>query len=186
LPDDWSPPAISELPPKARELAELWPAGAYEAVCEAFRSYWRGESGAKACKLDWTATLAKWVIGDHGKVMRGARGGVSYAKAVTASPAGRPARQSTVQPVAEQASEDGQDKALRARLADRITGTIFEEYLQPSAIQLGPDYIRIVTRNQFSQSYVEGNLTSRIARVAQQLGFGRLLVRVDVTAGASR
>jgi len=70
LPDDWKPPAIADLPPKAREAARQWPRAAYEAQAESFALYWRAERKTKA---DWPATWANWIHRSHWRVMQDAR-----------------------------------------------------------------------------------------------------------------
>lgn len=67
LPEDWSAPAIAELPPQARQCAGQWPSGAYARHAEAFHSYWRS-NGKKM--TDWRLTWANRVIAIHDQVMR--------------------------------------------------------------------------------------------------------------------
>jgi len=70
LPDDWQPPAVSELPPKAQECARQWPAELYAREAEAFGLYWQSERKTKA---DWPKTWANRIINQHWKVMQEAR-----------------------------------------------------------------------------------------------------------------
>jgi len=67
LPDDWTPPAVADLPPAARACAALWSAASYVAHAEGFVGYWRGRRGRNA---DWRATWANRVVAIHGTVMR--------------------------------------------------------------------------------------------------------------------
>lgn len=67
LPEDWSAPAITDLPPQAKQCASQWPQGAYARHAEAFHSYWRS-NGKKM--TDWRLTWANRVITIHDQVMR--------------------------------------------------------------------------------------------------------------------
>jgi hypothetical protein len=67
LPDDWTPPPIADLTPKARACAELWERASYETVAEAFVLYWRRVHKPMS---DWPATWCGWIIREHAKVMR--------------------------------------------------------------------------------------------------------------------
>ena len=67
LPEDWSAPAIADLPPQAKQCAAQWPDGAYIRHAEAFHSYWRSNGKKMA---DWRLTWANRVITIHDQVMR--------------------------------------------------------------------------------------------------------------------
>lgn len=67
LPDDWTPPPVAELTPKARACAEQWTRENYETVAEAFALYWRREQKKTG---DWRLTWCGWIIREHSKVMR--------------------------------------------------------------------------------------------------------------------
>jgi hypothetical protein len=67
LPEGWTPPPVTELPPAASACAALWSAASYAAHAEAFVGYWRGRRGRNA---DWRATWANRVVAIHGLVMR--------------------------------------------------------------------------------------------------------------------
>jgi hypothetical protein len=64
---DWSPPLVSELPPRARACAEQWTDASYQTEGEAFLLYWRGE---RKMKTDWRDTWANRVIARHSAIMR--------------------------------------------------------------------------------------------------------------------
>jgi hypothetical protein len=70
LPDDWKPPPIAGLPPKAQEAAKQWPRPAYEAQAESFALYWQSE---RKMKVDWQKTWANWIHRAHWRVMQDAR-----------------------------------------------------------------------------------------------------------------
>lgn len=67
FPADWTVPARSELPPKARACAEQWTDDSYETEAEGFALYWRN---SKKRRPDWTATWAAWVIRQNSKILR--------------------------------------------------------------------------------------------------------------------
>lgn len=67
IPEDWSPPPASTLPPRAKACAELWTDASYQTEGEAFLLYWRSE---RKMKPDWRATWANRVIARHSAVMR--------------------------------------------------------------------------------------------------------------------
>ena len=70
LPNDWKPPPVAELPPKARGCAAQWSSEAYEREAEAFACYWQSEH---KMKTDWVKTWANRIIRDHWRVMQDAR-----------------------------------------------------------------------------------------------------------------
>lgn len=67
IPADWTPPAVSSLPPRAKALAEQWTNASYQTQAEGFVLYWRNE---RKMRPDWTGTWANWIIRIHGQVMR--------------------------------------------------------------------------------------------------------------------
>lgn len=67
IPADWTAPAKSALPPRARACAEQWTEASYQTEAEAFVCYWRSE---RKMKTDWTGTWANRIIAQHSKVVR--------------------------------------------------------------------------------------------------------------------
>jgi hypothetical protein len=67
IPADWTPPPVSELPPRARACAELWTNASYQTEAEGFLLYWQSE---RKMKPDWRATWANRIIARHSAVMR--------------------------------------------------------------------------------------------------------------------
>lgn len=67
IPEDWVPPPVAELPPRARACAEQWPEEVYANEGEAFVCYWRSE---RKMKSDWRLTFANRIIDQHDRVMR--------------------------------------------------------------------------------------------------------------------
>lgn len=70
LPKNWKAPEVAALPKMAREMAQQWPAGAYEQQAESFALWWHSE---RKMKTDWRATWANWIHRNHARVMQEAR-----------------------------------------------------------------------------------------------------------------
>jgi hypothetical protein len=94
IPEDWTAPAVADLPPEAKSLATQWTAAAYTVEAVAFRDYWLGESSARARKSDWTKAWYNRITQIHSKVMRDAKfgNGPKAAPTSTAEPASPEAR----------------------------------------------------------------------------------------------
>lgn len=156
LEDDWSPPVTADLPAKARALVEQWPAGAYEAVCERFRLYWSGADRTQA-------RLARWLMDDHGKVMRDAKAGVSFAALAPprADAAARPARPYPVL----KCKKDEPPAALgrKALIRDRIGANAFARFIRPAVLLPADDGHRLIVGSEFHRTWIEQNLLSEIA-----------------------
>lgn len=129
LPDDWTAPAIADLPETVREHVTLWPEGAYRLVAETFRQHFAAETGPRAVKADWPAAFAKWLLAGHGKVMRDAKGGVRFVDLATQQDGSSAARAVATHPMRDR--EDSRSAALRGRirqeLGDRISAYWFEQ-----------------------------------------------------------
>lgn len=67
IPEDWKAPAVADLPPKARALAEQWTRASYETHAEAFHGYWRS---SRRMYADWDLTWANRIVALHSQVMR--------------------------------------------------------------------------------------------------------------------
>lgn len=132
LPDDWTPPPIADLPPQARHMAGQWPPGAYEAICEQFALHWQSQPGMKGRKLDWLATLGKWIGSDHGRVMRDAKAGVPFQRLAAA---GSPydAGLSEI-PARAKRDEDERSRAIHVALERRVTPQNYSRWMARLAI----------------------------------------------------
>lgn len=125
LPEDWTPPAIADLSPIVRRDVGQWPAGAYEAKCEAFRLHFLAQTGPRAFKRDWLAALAEWLLGDHAKVLREAKAGVIFAHHVPVADsvtAERTKRSRAVEPVSERSFESFREEAIRNAIVNDYGG----------------------------------------------------------------
>jgi len=167
LPDDWNAPPASDLPPMAHGLVRQWPAGAYEATCEAFRLHWRTETRAIGRKSDWTAALAKWCINDHPSIMRAAKAGVSFAAAAPLKPSGPPAP--PPKPVAAKSREDERSARLHAMLKRELGDALYSAWIKLAALIFDPPGLVAVFPSDFARGWAEDRFQSKIRALADQV-----------------
>lgn len=179
LPEDWQAPPPGQLPPAARRLVEQWPQGAYEAQAAAFHLHWTAEQGAKARKSDWRAALGKWMIGDHSRVMRDARAGISYAALAPASAGPGQTRAAMAQTPAKR-REEGRSFALHGALRRALGEQTHDTWLAPAALLVSDGGVEVVTATAFHREWLESRLGQRIAAAASDLLGGKPWVRFDV------
>ena len=161
LPDGWTAPAVDDLPPMARDLVRQWPAGAYAASCETFRLHWLSETRAIGRKRDWTAALGKWLIGDHPKVMRDAKAGVSFAPvAARTGDAVPPPR-----PVAAKAGEDERSARIHAELRRRLGSVAYGRWIEPCALIVHHG-VRVIAPSRFAGNWISDHYSQDIAKAA--------------------
>lgn len=154
--EDWTPPAIADLPPQAANKARQWPAGAYEAEAEAFRNYWLGEGRAGACKADWNRTWYNRINEITARVLRDARNGVKLAGAAAQAPA-RP-------PVMLDTSREGKPAAMiRTAIEKRIGAALYARWIAPSRIDVAGEIVTVVSPSAFDAAYVRDNFQNDIA-----------------------
>lgn len=166
LPDNWVVPDLAELPPLARQLVAQWPAGAYQAMAEAFRLHWQAEQGTRARKTNWTAALGKWLINDHAKVMR-TLGKVSYAPASPAAASNTPAS-AVIVPTPAQRRQNGDSFALHHDLPKVIGSGQYETWLAPCALLVEDDRVLVVAGSEFHRAKVEQYFAGQIRAVVRQ------------------
>jgi len=164
LPKDWTPPPVSDLPPQAQALALQWPRGAYETEAEAFVGYWAYLPGGKARKLDWVATWANRIVAINAKVLRDAKAGVNFAVPAKASVAPLPQL-----PVAAKADEDDRSAIMHNLLERDIGERTYARYIKPAAITFDDEGVVMIFATDFLRSYVETNLSQRIAVVLSRV-----------------
>lgn len=164
LPDDWTPPTYADLPPMARKSVELWPAGAYEAVCETFRCHWQGETGARAFKRDWMAALAKWLMADHPKIMRDAKAGISFAH-LAPIPAG--GVRAAVGPVAAKARENDRSAAIHAALRRDIGAQLHDQWIAPAAVIHDGAGVSVIVASEFQRAWLADRFQPKIEAAAR-------------------
>lgn len=154
--EDWTPPAIADLPPQAANKARQWPAGAYEAEAEAFRNYWLGEGRAGACKADWNRTWYNRINEITARVLRDARNGVKLAGTAAQAPA-RP-------PVMLDTSREGKPAAMiRTAIEKRIGAALYARWIAPSRIDVAGEIVTVVSPSAFDAAYVRDNFQNDIA-----------------------
>ncbi|HEX7853827.1 MAG TPA: hypothetical protein VF503_09045 [Sphingobium sp.] len=170
LPEDWTAPAVDDLPPEASRLVRQWPAGAYEAKCAVFKLNWLTETRAIGCKKNWTLALGKWLINDHGSVMRDAKFGVDFAPAPPVGGAARPVRK--FRPVPSAVLEDQRSAAVRAELEIALGKPVMEEWFSASAILLAPPLMTVVSRADFTRQFCEQHYGRAILAAATKVTKG--------------
>lgn len=164
LPKDWTPPPLDDLPPQAQALARQWPDGAYATEAEAFVGYWANLPGGKARKLDWVATWANRIVAINSKVLRDAKAGVNFA--VQSKPSVAPLPQL---PVAAKAAEDDRSAIMHNLLERDIGERTYARYIKPAAITFDDEGVVMIFATDFLRSYVETNLSQRIAVVLSRV-----------------
>jgi len=157
LPMDWKPPAVADLPPQARAIAEQWSKGAYATEAEAFRGYWTSLPGGKARKLDWLATWANRVVAIGANVLRAEKAGVAFPDPDKADAGPRASA-----PVAAKAGED-ERSAIVHNLLEREFGRTYASWLKGAAITFDDEGAVVTLPSKFARDYVETNLGARIA-----------------------
>lgn len=169
LPDDWTPPAVDDLPPMARNMVSQWPEGAFAASCEAFRLHWQNETGANALKRDWTAVLARWLMTDHPKVQRQAKAGISFE---AAAPVKR-TRGTTTKPVAARKREDQRSWAIRDELGQLLGLQVMEQWFGAVALIHTGDHLRVVCPSAFALDWLRDHHAQDIAKAVRAAGIDR-------------
>lgn len=160
----------------ARKLVEQWPPGAYAAVCETFRLHWQTETGARARKRNWSAALAKWIINDHQRVMRGAKAGISFSlppdqPRLSASAAVPPL------PVATKAAEDDRSRTIHGALRRAMGSQLYDTWIAPCAILCDDNGITLVTGSEFQSGWISDRFESRIKAAARAAGIPAQWIR---------
>lgn len=150
--DGWSPPPVADLPDMTRAMVEQWPAGAYELVCERFRLYWPAPKRTPA-------RLAKWLLDDHGKVMRDARAGVSF-EALAPSAAGK--RATAAPPVDAQDNEGHAPRARREALRAIMPAETYDRFIAPAALLQNGEKWMLIVGSEFQRAWIEQNLMDGI------------------------
>jgi hypothetical protein len=178
LPVDWTPPPIANLPPLAAALAQQWPQGAYATVCERFRLHWHSQGGARALKLDWLATLGKWIMTDHAGVMRDAKAGLSFAAAGGAGGQGGGLSDDDLDrlyaPPLAVAQQDARSAAVHDALRSAVPESAYRRTFAPLAILTNDQgQVRIIAVRQWMLDAVESGPNRRVLNIALRGGMGR-------------
>jgi len=79
LPDDWHPPASTDLPDDTAALVRQWPAGAYQHFSAQFRDHWSQVDRKKRTARGHGGAFRNWLRRVHPDAMRAAKAGLAYA-----------------------------------------------------------------------------------------------------------
>lgn len=153
---EWKVPAIADLPPAARAIAEQWPDGAYEAEAAGHRAWLAGQRRRVNSDLAWHARIVQ--LG--AKPIQAARAGLRYSSAPAASsppstPAAAIARCGT-------ADEGDQAAALRTALAGRFHENLVDRWIAPCRFDFNDDEVRVVAPTPFTLSWLRQNAATLI------------------------
>lgn len=178
LPEDWSPPDQSALTPKAQTLVAEWPSGAYETVCEVFRLHYTTEEGPSAYRSDWTATLSKWLIQDHAKIMRDAKAGVSFAALAPVKP--DKAKPKPIRIVSKR-FEDERSARVHSILRRQMGAQLYQQWIAPFAILFEEDQLVVKVNGEFTQNWLEDRFLDRLGSAAREVAEGPIqAVRIEL------
>lgn len=155
--EDWAPPAVADLPPRARAKAQQWPAGAYEAEAEAFLNFWLAEGRAGSRKLDWTRTWCNRINEIAGRVLRDAKAGVRHTAPATSGPA-QPAK------AHDTSRELGVAVKIRAQVKVKLGDQIYGQWVAPSRLDLDAGTMTVVAVSSFASSYLRDNFGNEIGQ----------------------
>lgn len=163
--EDWSAPAIDQLPSTAWELAEQWPHGAYEAEAEAFHQHWLGRGDRRA---NWDAQWSARIPLLHPSVMRAGKAGMRFCASLPSSGQGCRALQDH-SPVKALSLETDQSAQLRKVLRAAVSDGHWTNYLSPAAYQFDGARLKVAVRSEFMRNWVETNFGKVILAAAQRL-----------------
>ena len=169
IPEDWTPPAVTELPTTAQALASQWPDGAYRAEAEAFHQHWlgRGLRGA-----DWNAHWAARVQERHAAVMRPVHaelpapttpGATRVEAQAPAAPTPPPS------PVLAQVGEDDRSHRLREALQPQVAGAIWDRFFAPSALLFDPPGLKVYVPTAATRDWLETNYAGKLLATARTI-----------------
>lgn len=167
LPDDWEPPAIDDLSAVAVKLVRQWPSGAYQAVCETFRLHYQTGTGPAGIRDGWNDVLSKWIIGDHAKIMRDAKAGVSFA---SLAPAAKPASPPPpLPPVKAKSRECDLSARVHDALRRRLGVSIYDQWLKDAALIYEEPGLTVIVASDFQRSWIEDRFSQQIGHVAREV-----------------
>lgn len=147
--ETWAPPPIAELNGAAQAKARQWPAGAYDAEAQTFRSHWMAEAGRAAHKLDWTAAWVAHINRWTARVLNDAKAGVTFA-----APSAAPVAQAPPMAGLDTSREGDAAKKIRKALAKRADGTAIRQFFDKCRFDVNRDGLTIVAPSEFTLSYI--------------------------------
>lgn len=162
LPDDWTPPAIADLPADLRACVETWPAGRYEKVAASFRRYWTGPDAKNPMKRDWPRTWANWLDREDERIVeRVSRPSAAAAVEVKARP-----------------GEGEFGAELRRRLLAEFGGGTYGSWFAALTFTVEGATLVVAAATGFAADYVRANFAERLAAIASSVAGARLSVYV--------
>jgi len=179
LPEDWTPPALEVLTASARKFVQQWPSGAYETVCEVFRLHYVEADGPTAIQTNWNRVLCKWLVKDHGKIMRDAKAGVSFAAMAPVKAKAPPAKRVAI---ISKGKEDDRSRQAHAILRKDLGQALYSQWFEPFAILFDGDELHVLVNSEFACQWIADRFHTRLGKVGSQVVKGRIaevVVRLD-------
>lgn len=157
----WTPPAITDLPPRIRAIAEQWEVGAYDAFGEGHGAYLASAGRRRDLDRSWHARIVD--LGD--KPNRAAKGGIRYA----APPPGDMAAPAIAVASCGTIGEDEASRELRASLEATCSAGVYRRWLEPCRYEFVDDAVIVVAPTPFVQSWVKNNFEHRLQAEATRI-----------------
>lgn len=157
IPEGWTPPAITDLPPAAKAKARQWPTGAYEAEAEAFLNFWLAEARAGSRKLDWTRTWCNRINEITGRVLRDAKAGVRHVAPLASGPP-QPAK------AHDTSRENSAAVKVRASVKQKLGDQVYDQWVAPSRLDIAAGTLTAVSVSSFASNYLRDNFANEIGQ----------------------
>ncbi|NJM51064.1 MAG: hypothetical protein HC843_09470 [Sphingomonadales bacterium] len=110
--------------------------------------------------------MSKWIIGDHAKIMRDAKAGVSFASlAPAAAPASPPP---PLPPVQAKARECDLSARVHDALRRRLGVSIYDHWLKDAALIYDEPGLTVIVASEFQRSWIEDRYGQLIGYVARE------------------
>lgn len=182
LPDDWTPPPTDDLSSVAIQLVRQWPVGAYQAVCEAFRLHYQTTGGPAGMRGNWNDVLSKWIVGDHPKIMRDHKAGVSFA-ALAPTTGARPKQ--TSKAVAAKSREDDTSERIHSLVRLSVGQHLHSQWFGNAAIIWDEGSVTVFVASEFVKQWILDRLVDHVGRAARE-ATGCAVEALDVVVEDSR
>lgn len=162
LPDDWTPPAIAELPDDLRACVETWPAGRYEKSAAEFRRYWTSPDAKNPMKRDWRLTWLNRIAAIDDRIT----------ERVT------PPSAAAIAEVKARPGEGEFGVELRRRLLAEYGGGTYGSWFAPLTFAVDGATLVVAAASSVVADYVRANYAERLAVIASNVAQARLSVYV--------
>lgn len=167
--EGWSAPAIADLPPEIRAIAEQWGQAAYDAEAAGHAAWMASQRRIRNATASWHARIV-----DLGaKPLRAAKAGLRYAAAT--SPASVAVSNTpTAAAVARcgTAGEGALAEQLRQELVSAMGGPSYGKWIEPCRFDIDDDQLTIVAPSAFYRSYVEQTYAQQLAAIVARIAGG--------------